>query len=230
LHSPNVGKMFDYFTDTLGFSPEFRVRGPDGRVMFGGAWWGPVGTGTRVVLGDIEEALHGHYDHGAFGRQMKEHPLGTGVVVYFYTRDVDALYARITKRGAVIDEPPTDQFWGERTISVVTRRILPDVRSAYQGLSLPTRVRGTHGILLQTRPASAARGIEATATRSDPVEIARMPRANTRSPGPRARHGRCIRSDCFQSRRSPRSPLTPAPLRAGTSFFLSPLQNSFPWS
>lgn len=111
--------MFDYFTDTLGFSPEFRVRGPDGRTMFAGVWWGPIGTGTRVVLGDIEEALHGHYDHGAFGRQMEEHPLGTGVVVYFYTRDVDAVYARITKRGAVIDEPPTDQFWGERTISVV---------------------------------------------------------------------------------------------------------------
>ena len=120
LHSPDVGKMFDYFTDTLGFSPEFRVRGPDGRVMFAGVWWGTVGKGTRVVLGDIEEALHGHYDHGAFGKQMEEHPLGTGVVVYFYSQDVDALYARITKRGAVIDEPPTDQFWGERTISVVT--------------------------------------------------------------------------------------------------------------
>ncbi len=112
--------MFDYFTDSLGFAPEFRVRGPDGRVVFAGAWWGAVGKGTRVVLGDIEEALHDHYDHGAFGQQMEEHPLGTGVVVYFYTQDVDRLYARITKHGATIDEPPTDQFWGERTISVVT--------------------------------------------------------------------------------------------------------------
>lgn len=120
LHSPDVGKMFEYFTDTLGFSPEFRVRGPDGRVVFAGAWWGPIGKGTRIVLGDMEEALHGHYDHGAFGKQMEEHPLGTGVVLYFYTDDVDALYARIKERGAMIDEPPTNQFWGERTISVVT--------------------------------------------------------------------------------------------------------------
>ncbi len=120
LHTPDVGKTFDYLTHTLGFAPEFRVRGPDGNAKFAGAWWGPVGKGTRVVLGDMEEALHGHYDHGAFGKPMEEHPLGTGVVVYFYTRDVDALYARVAPSGAIIDEPPTDQFWGERTISVLT--------------------------------------------------------------------------------------------------------------
>lgn len=111
--------MFEYLTETLGFTPEFRVRGPDGRYMFAGAWWGPVGKGNRIVLGDIEEALHGHYDHGAFGDQMEHHPLGTGVVLYFYTDDVDGLYARIKARGAQIDEPPTNQFWGERTISVI---------------------------------------------------------------------------------------------------------------
>ena len=120
LHSPDVGKTFDYLTETLGFAPEFRVRGPSGNVVFAGAWWGEIGKGTQVVLGDIEEALHGHYDHGAFGRQMEEHPLGTGVVLYFYTDDVDALYARVQSRGAIIDEPPTDQFWGDRTISVLT--------------------------------------------------------------------------------------------------------------
>ena len=120
LHCPDVGKTFDYLTETLGFAPEFRVRGPDGDVVFAGAWWGEVGNGTQVVLGDIEEALHGHYDHGAFGKQMEEHPLGTGVVLYFYTDNVDALYTRMTSRGAIVDEPPTDQFWGDRTISILT--------------------------------------------------------------------------------------------------------------
>lgn len=120
LHTPDVGKTFDYLTKTLGFSPEFRVRGPDGDTVFAGAWWGEPGKGFLVVLGDIEEALHGHYDHGEFGKQMEAHPLGTGVVLYFYTDDVDALYERVTKRGASVDEPPTDQFWGDRTISLVT--------------------------------------------------------------------------------------------------------------
>jgi uncharacterized glyoxalase superfamily protein PhnB len=111
--------MFEYLTEVLGFSPEFRARGPDGRAVFAGAWWGQPGQGFLVVLGDIEEAVHGHYDHGEFGKQMEQHPLGTGVVLYFYTDDVDALYARVTKSGATVDEPPTDQFWGDRTISLI---------------------------------------------------------------------------------------------------------------
>lgn len=120
LHTPDVGRMFDYLTGTLGFSPEFQVRGPEGRIVFAGAWWGVPGKGFLLVLGDIEEALHGHYDHGEFGKQMEQHPLGTGVVLYFYTDDVDALYARVRERGAVVDEPPTNQFWGDRTISLIT--------------------------------------------------------------------------------------------------------------
>ena len=120
LHCKDVGKMLEYLVTILGFTPEFRARGPDGLVKFAGAWWGPVRKGPRIILGDIEEALHGHYDHGEFGAQMVQHPLGTGVVLYFYTPDVDRLYARVTKKGAIIDEPPTDQFWGDRTISVLT--------------------------------------------------------------------------------------------------------------
>ncbi len=120
LHTPDVGKTFEYLTEILGFSPEFRGKSPDGRVVFAGAWWGEPGKGFLVVLGDIEEALHGHYDHGEFGKQMEKHPLGTGVVLYFPTDDVDALYSRVTERGALVDEPPTDQFWGERTISLKT--------------------------------------------------------------------------------------------------------------
>ncbi len=120
LHTPDVGKTFEYLTKVLGFSPEFRAKSPDGRVVFAGAWWGEPGKGFLVVLGDMEEALHGHYDHGEFGKEMELHPLGTGVVLYFQTDDVDALYARVAKRGAIVDEPPTDQFWGERTISLRT--------------------------------------------------------------------------------------------------------------
>ncbi len=120
MHCKDVGKMFDYLVDVLGFTPEFRARGPDGSVKFAGAWWGKIANGPRVVLGDIEEALHGHYDHGEFGAQMSQHPVGTGVVLYYYVPDVDKLYSRIVGKGATIDEPPTNQFWGERTISVTT--------------------------------------------------------------------------------------------------------------
>jgi uncharacterized glyoxalase superfamily protein PhnB len=119
LHSPDVGKEFEYLTEVLGLEPEFRVRKSDGSTVFAGVRTGPR-SGGRIILGDIEEALHGHYDHGDFGKQMEEHPLGTGTVVYCYVPDVDKAYERARKKGAVIDEPPTDQFWGDRTISAIT--------------------------------------------------------------------------------------------------------------
>ncbi len=120
LHSQDVQRLFEYLTNVLEFTPNFRVRKPAGGSVFAGVSWGPAGTGARLVLGDIHEALHGHYDHGEFGQAMEHHPLGTGLVLYFYVDDVDAYYTRIVAKGAQIDEPPTNQFWGERTISVTT--------------------------------------------------------------------------------------------------------------
>lgn len=121
LHVHDVSKEFEYFTGVLGFHPEFRVRDPGrGGHVFAGCTFGRGATRFAVILGGIEEALEGHYDHGAFGHQMEEHPLGTGVVLHFTVPSVDKKYAEITKKGAIIDEPPTDQFWGERTISVTT--------------------------------------------------------------------------------------------------------------
>ncbi len=120
LHCRDVQKVFDYLTNVLGFTPEFRVRDPAGGAKFASVCWGPLGNGPRLVLGDIHEALHGAYDHGEFGKQMENHPLGTGVVLYFYVDDVDEHHKRILAKGAMIDEPPTNQFWGDRTISVLT--------------------------------------------------------------------------------------------------------------
>ncbi len=119
LHCKDVQGLFDHLTQVLEFTPLFRVPRAEGGSVFAGVSWGPPQTGQRLVLGDIHEALHGHYDHGDFGRAMEQHPLGTGVVMYFYVDDVDAYYRRIVAKGAQVDEPPTDQFWGERTISVI---------------------------------------------------------------------------------------------------------------
>jgi catechol 2,3-dioxygenase-like lactoylglutathione lyase family enzyme len=119
LHCRDVGALFDLLVRVLEFTPHFIVRDPQGGGKFAGVSWGTIGVGQRLVLGDIHEALHGHYDHGEFGKEMEAHPLGTGVVFYFYVNDVDAYFRRILDRGATIDEPPTDQFWGDRTVSVV---------------------------------------------------------------------------------------------------------------
>ena len=112
--------MYDYLTKVLGFVGEFHARGPDGGMMFAGAHAESRGQRFTFVLGDIHEALHGHYDHGDFGKQMEAHPNGTGVVLYFFVPDVDKKYGELVARGAQIDEPPTDQFWGHRCISVLS--------------------------------------------------------------------------------------------------------------
>ncbi len=143
LHCKDVQALFDYLTQVLEFTPNFRVRRAEGGSVFAGVSWGPPQTGQRLVLGDVHEALHGHYDHGEFGHAMEQHPLGTGVVMYFYVDDVDAYYRRIVAKGAQIDEPPTDQFWGERTISV----IVPEgyyftFAKAIPGFKLPPRLAG----------------------------------------------------------------------------------------
>ena len=119
LHVPDPGKTYDHLTKVLGLAGEFRVRDPKGGYVFAGVRWGPINE-NRIILGGIEEALHGHHDHAEFGKQMEEHPLGTGVVFYSFVKDVDKKHAALVARGAKIDEPPTDQFWGERTVSVIT--------------------------------------------------------------------------------------------------------------
>lgn len=42
---------------------------------------------------------------------------GTGLL-WVATKDVDALYKELVKRGAIINEPPTDKPWGEREMLV----------------------------------------------------------------------------------------------------------------
>ena len=120
LHCHNVGKMFNYFTKVLDFQPDFRVRDERGDHVYAGVTFVSGTNRVPIVLGGVEEALRGSYDHGEFGKALEDHPLGTGVVLYFYLPNVDRYYQEIVKRGAMIDEPPTDQFWGNRTISVLT--------------------------------------------------------------------------------------------------------------
>jgi len=40
---------------------------------------------------------------------------GTSVTLYVYVDDVDALAKQATEAGATLVDPPTDQFWGDRT-------------------------------------------------------------------------------------------------------------------
>lgn len=127
LFCQDMDKNLEYFTNTLGFRLVEKWSTPDGTgvhatVAYGnGAKTGHVGLASIPAMMDTS-GDGPQYDFGVFGQRLKSSPdtRGNGVVLYFTVPNVDKVYAKINANGAIIDEPPTDQYWGERTISVLT--------------------------------------------------------------------------------------------------------------
>ncbi|MCA1813208.1 MAG: VOC family protein [Halobacteriales archaeon] len=119
----NVEKNTEYFTRTLGFTEVERME-REGRTIHAQVAFGRGASSFGVGLASTKMVTQGSmdYDFGAFGRSIKNSPdtLGNGVFLYFRVPNVDTFHSKIKKNGAIIDEPPTDQEWGERTISVLT--------------------------------------------------------------------------------------------------------------
>lgn len=120
----DIAKNIEYFTRTLGFREVERWQTPDGSTMHATV---AFGTGANAATIDIASAQSvtggmGDYDFGQFGENIKNSPqtLGNGVILFFRVPNVDKFYQKIEANGAIIDEPPTDQTWGQRTISVLT--------------------------------------------------------------------------------------------------------------
>lgn len=117
----DIDKTYEYLTKTLGFTPEMRMKGPNGATMHGEVRWGKGDDQVAIMIGSVAAAQDtSMYDSGEFGQNLTKGPLGNGVVLFFRVPNVDKFYAKITANGAIIDEPPTDQMWGDRTISVLT--------------------------------------------------------------------------------------------------------------
>ncbi|HEV8359164.1 MAG TPA: VOC family protein [Candidatus Thermoplasmatota archaeon] len=118
----DVEKNLEYFTNTLGFTEVERQQMPDGSTMHGLVAFGTGASAISVGMAPIGGMSDMEYDFGEFGRSIRDSPstLGNGVFFYFTVPNVDKYYAKINSNGAIIDEPPTNQFWGDRTISVRT--------------------------------------------------------------------------------------------------------------
>jgi catechol 2,3-dioxygenase-like lactoylglutathione lyase family enzyme len=119
----DVDKTYDYFTGVLGFAGLGKWKGPDGSTMHASVVMATRNGEASLMLGPLAAAASGAYgDMGQFGENLKRSPdtLGNGVVLFLNVPDVDKYHAFISGKGALIDEPPTDQFWGDRTISVLT--------------------------------------------------------------------------------------------------------------
>jgi catechol 2,3-dioxygenase-like lactoylglutathione lyase family enzyme len=98
LAVPDIERATRYWCDVLGF-----------RLQFSNEGWRFVGRDIcRVMLGECPDAIAPAElgNHSYFG--------------YIDVSDVDAYYAEISARGALVSAPPSDKSWGMREISVKT--------------------------------------------------------------------------------------------------------------
>lgn len=184
---PNIEKTYDYFTGVLGFAGAGKWKDPDGNTMHAMAILPTKFGQATVMMGPLEAAASGAFgDMGEFGENLKKSPqtLGNGVVLWFNVPDVDKYHAFLTKKGALIDEPPTDQFWGDRTMSVRT----PDgyyltFASPIKGFKTPPGMgdQDASGVTKATAPLTTKIPLPGTTTRKKTP--ARKPAANAKKAG-----------------------------------------------
>jgi uncharacterized glyoxalase superfamily protein PhnB len=96
----------DFLTAAFGFEEVLRHRSPEGRVWH-----------AELRLGDGEVMLG---EPGGEFRNPKRLG-GVTVGIHVYVDDVDAHFERARNAGAVIDEEPTDQEYGDRRYSATDR-------------------------------------------------------------------------------------------------------------
>jgi PhnB protein len=96
-----------FYQKAFGFEKKMSMPGPDGKTMHAEVSWR-----GQVVM---------------FGGETPENPCKAPITLgvrppsglYVYVDDVDALFKRATAAGAKVDKAPADQFWGDRTCSLI---------------------------------------------------------------------------------------------------------------
>lgn len=101
----DMERSFKFYVEAFGFTLENVMRGDDGQAFHGEF---QVDGETVLMIGPEG----GEGPHGVSPRSGGYAASFNG---YFYVSDVDAFVARAGAGGAEIVEPPTDQFWGDRT-------------------------------------------------------------------------------------------------------------------
>lgn len=97
----DVDTSVAFYRDVLGFNHDFSLPGPDNQTSFAGVSLGKAAFGISLE----PEAAKG----------------GEGVVFMVYVaddQDLDAYYAEVQGRGAQIDQPIKDEYWGDRVFSL----------------------------------------------------------------------------------------------------------------
>lgn len=88
-----------WWTEVLGAKEIYTFPSPDGSFVIHGC----------MAVGDCNLFFSEPFPGQAFVQPERSH-----VGLYLYVPDVDAVLARALERGAVLDQPAFDAFWGER--------------------------------------------------------------------------------------------------------------------
>jgi uncharacterized glyoxalase superfamily protein PhnB len=97
----NAGQALEFYKQAFAAEEQFRMPGPDGRVMHAEL---RIGDSNLMLCEECPE----------MGARSPEALTGSPVTLHIYTKDADAAIDRAVKAGATITMPAENAFWGDR--------------------------------------------------------------------------------------------------------------------
>jgi len=107
---PNVPDAVEFYTQ-LGFTTGTTVPGPDGEASYAILRY----RDTQFHVGGLE----GTHPDPKRMKAIAKGPRGLGVNFYMNVDDVAAVHRICQKAGVSILQPPKDEFWGDRVLTVL---------------------------------------------------------------------------------------------------------------
>jgi PhnB protein len=101
-----ASKAIDYYKHAFGATELMRFAGPDGRIGHA-----EVRIGDSMIMLADEHPEMGAISPSSLG--------GTPVGIMLYVEDVDSMFQRAVAAGAKVERPVKDQFYGDRSGTLV---------------------------------------------------------------------------------------------------------------
>lgn len=102
----DAARALDFYRDAFGASETLRLPGPNGQIGHAEI---RIGDGMVMLADEMPEM--GHKGPAALG--------GTPITLMIYVPDVDTRFAKAVAAGDVIKNPLKDQFYGDRSGTIV---------------------------------------------------------------------------------------------------------------
>ena len=100
----DAASTIDWYKKALGAEERMRALGPDGKVMHA-----EIQIGDTILM--VNDPMGGARSPKALG--------GSPASLWIYVPDCDALFSRAAAAGATVVMPVADQFWGDRSGTLI---------------------------------------------------------------------------------------------------------------